>query len=400
MRPGDAKASAPASGIVTLRLAWLLPLLWFATLVAAAALAFGHIAFGGFIAGRISATLVGLATCLLASLLVDEFLGHGFGEGRRANQAVSQAVGVTPQTVELVATSLSGILRLVIAAFAVVFSVAPWGLQFGDVNPFDDTFLGFRLADLRLSIGTVGFALIAFVVGLFGTRLIVGWLDRRLLPLTTLDQGVRNSITTIVGYVGLAITIAVGLAQLGVNPQNLAVVAGALSVGIGFGLQSIVSNFVCGLIVLAERPIRVGDVVVIKGEEGKVKKISVRSTTIGSGDRSDLIVPNTDLITSIVRNRTLFDNRQRLKITVIVKHGSDPLKVRDIISTCAAHHANVLKQPAPVVLFMKFTEIGLEFELKCLVDHLDNTDTVRNDLHFQIDALFRQTGIRLASVAG
>jgi potassium-dependent mechanosensitive channel len=227
------------------------------------------------------------------------------------------------------------------------------------------------------------------------TRLATGWLDRRFLPHTRLDAGARYSVITVVGYGGLALTVIVALGQLGVNPQSLTVIAGALSVGIGFGLQSIVSNFVSGLIVLAERPVRVGDLVTVKGEEGRVKKISVRSTLIATGDRTDLVVPNTDLITSIVRNKTLTDDTQRLRVPLILDKETDIEVLHEILIKVAERHPNVAENPAPTALLMRIGEHGLEYEVRCFLVDLAASDTTRSELNSVWLTLFRRAGIRL-----
>ena len=228
---------------------------------------------------------------------------------------------------------------------------------------------------------------------------MVGWFDVQLLPRTALDQGVRNSITTILGYGGFAVAVAVCLSLLGINPQNLAVVAGALSVGIGFGLQSIVSNFVSGLIILAERPIRVGDVISVKGESGTVKKISVRSTLIRTPDRADLVVPNTDLITSIVRNRTFSTQTHRLGFTLLLDHDSDPDAAHDLLLSVIYHHPSILKDPMPTVFFDKATLGGLELEIKGVVDKIGDADKVRSELLYQMHRLLRAQGIKLGRMS-
>jgi small-conductance mechanosensitive channel len=202
----------------------------------------------------------------------------------------------------------------------------------------------------------------------------------------------------VLGYAGFAVTTLVTLSLLGINAQNVAVVAGALSVGIGFGLQSIVSNFVSGLIVLAERPIRVGDIVVVKGEEGVVERISVRSTLIGTAERSSLIVPNSDLITSIVRNRTLTDPTQQLRFNLLLDHDADPVRACELVMELARQHPHVLSSPLPRTLFMRLTELGQEFEIRCNIDRFENMLQTRSDLHLHIVLAFRKNDIRMARI--
>ena len=150
------------------------------------------------------------------------------------------------------------------------------------------------------------------MIGILATRAVQRWLNTQFLPRTTLDPSLQNSVSTIFGYLGVITALAIALAQLGVDFQKITLVAGALSIGIGFGLQSVVSNFVSGLILLAERPIRVGDIINVKGEEGRVLRIHVRATEIETGDRANVIIPNSELITQVVKNRTHTDTFARV----------------------------------------------------------------------------------------
>ena len=154
-------------------------------------------------------------------------------------RGLRRLAGVSRRTLDLTATALSGVLRFIIIVVVGLIVFMPWGLEYGDVNPFADFSTFVTTSDLRNWLGSFGFGLLAFVVGLLGTRLIVGWLNSALLPRMSLDSGIRHSIRTVLGYVGFAATAFVALSLMGVNTQNVAVVAGALSVGIGFGLQLI-----------------------------------------------------------------------------------------------------------------------------------------------------------------
>ncbi len=287
----------------------LAPLAWVVTAAAFACTLLGLTALGSFLIGRLLVTGVLVAFGWIVLIGVDT-LSVGAEDVARSPRLsrLCRTFSLRPELLALASIVVSGLLHALVVGAMVFVVIGPWSLAHGDLNPFQDAFLGTTVADLRGWIGAAGLALFVFGLGLLATRLATGWLDRRFLPQTRLDAGARYSVITVVGYGGLAVTLVAALGQLGVNPQSLTVIAGALSVGIGFGLQSIVSNFVSGLIVLAERPVRVGDLVTVKGEEGRVKKISVRSTLIATGDRTDLVVPNTDLITSIVRNKTLTDD--------------------------------------------------------------------------------------------
>jgi small-conductance mechanosensitive channel len=225
---------------------------------------------------------------------------------------------------------------------------------------------------------------------------VQGWLASRLLPRTRLDAGVRNSINTIFGYVGFIFALALGSAQLGLNFQNLAIVAGALGVGIGFGLQSIVNNFLSGLILLWERGVRVGDWVVIGTEQGFVRRINARATEVETFDRATLIVPNATLVSGIVKNWVHNDRVGRIIIALNVLYETDADQVREILIGVAKAQDLVLSIPAPLVLFSEFGDWGLKFQLICFVDDVEMAERVKSEMHFDLLRRLKEAGVRLA----
>jgi len=224
-------------------------------------------------------------------------------------------------------------------------------------------------------------------------RLMQRWLERELLPRTALEPSLQLSIVTIFGYVGAITAIAFALTGLGFDLQKIALIAGALSVGIGFGLQSIVSNFVSGLILLTERPIRVGDSIVVKGEEGWVRRVRVRATEIETFDRASVIIPNSEFITGVVKNWTRANRLGRIVIKVGVGYETDPDRVRDILTDIANAHPQVVQTPPPAAFLVAFGETALEFELRCVVAEVEKGLSVRSDLHYAIIQKFREAGI-------
>ena len=177
----------------------------------------------------------------------------------------------------------------------------------------------------------------------------------------------RDSIRTGVGYVGICAAALIAMSYAGFNLSNLAIVAGALSVGIGFGMQSVVSNFVSGLILLAERPIKVGDLVVAAGEEGYVRKISVRSTEIETFDGANVLIPNSFFISEKVKNWTLRNNTGRITIHVSVPHGTDPRQVTAILQQVAKAHPAIMRTPAPFIDFEDFGAGTFDFKLYAFI---------------------------------
>ena len=220
-------------------------------------------------------------------------------------------------------------------------------------------------------------------------------LNEKVFPRTRFDIGVRHSLSMALGYVGFAIAALIGINALGLDLSNLAIIAGALSVGIGFGLQAIVNNFVSGLILLVERPVKVGDWVIIGAHEGTVKRISVRATEIETFDRQSVIIPNSELISSAVGNWTHKDRLCRVIIDIGVAYGSDTSEVREILLRCASENSHVLKQPAPYVVFRNFGDSSLDFQLRCFLSDVDYFLVVPSELRFAIDEAFRQANIEI-----
>lgn len=210
-----------------------------------------------------------------------------------------------------------------------------------------------------------------------------------------MDAGVQNSLVTLFGYVGLVFAAAMALSIAGVDLSNLALIAGALSVGIGFGLQSVVNNFVSGLILLFERPIKVGDWIITPSGEGIVKKISVRSTEIETFDRSSIIVPNSELVAQTVTNWTHKNNMGRVRIPVGVAYGADPERVRDILMKCADENPLVVRYPEPFVSWEGFGASSLDFELRCFLSDIGRGLQVRTELRYAIFKAFKENGIEI-----
>ena len=224
-------------------------------------------------------------------------------------------------------------------------------------------------------------------------------LEQRWLKRTQMERGTRESMATITGYIGISIAILISLSVAGMDFSKLALIAGALSVGIGFGLQNIVNNFVSGLILLFERPVKTGDWIQVGTVEGYVRKISIRSTQIQTFDRSDVIVPNSDLIAGTVTNWMLYDQQGRIRVPVSVAYGSDTKLIKELLLHVAQEHEQVINSPMqapiPSVLFLGFGESSLDFELRCHIKNIDTRFTTVSDLNFAIDEIFRNNAIEI-----
>ncbi len=285
---------------------------------------------------------------------------------------------------------------VVLLLCGLVIGLFVWGADRQDVSEWVyQALFGFQIGQIRLSLVDIGVAVLVFVGLIVATRFVQRLLVERVLPQTRLDPGVRHSIGTATGYVGIVIAAAAGISALGLDLSNLAIVAGALSVGIGFGLQNVVNNFVSGLILLVERPIKVGDWVVVGNDQGYVKRIKVRATEIQTFDRASVFIPNSKIISEAVTNWTYADKMGRVIIPVGVAYGSDTARVREILLEVGRSHAEVLRDPAPSAVFRGFGDSALNFELRCYLDNVERTIGVTSDLCFAIDEAFRRNGIEI-----
>ncbi len=285
--------------------------------------------------------------------------------------------------------------------FVAVLAFAPpalllLGAEWADVRDgIVDAFIGFKVGNVNFSILKIITAVGVFLLIITLTRFVQKTAEVRVFPKSRIDVGVQNSLKTLIGYVGLVFAFLTGVSAFGFNLSNLAIIAGALSVGIGFGLQSIVSNFVSGLILLFERPIKVGDWIVTASGEGFVKKISVRSTEIETFDRAAVIVPNSELISGAVTNWTHKDKIGRMIINVGVSYEADPEEVLLLLEAVAKENTQVLKYPAPFVYFSDFADSSLNFELRCFTSDVKQGIMIRSNLRVAIFKKLKEAGISI-----
>ncbi len=259
--------------------------------------------------------------------------------------------------------------------------------------------LGFDAGSLHIAPANIIGAIAVLAIGISVTRWVKNRIISDLVKRTRLDRGGKEAMVTVSGYVGVIITLLIALGFAGISYTNMAIVAGALSVGIGFGLQNVVNNFVSGLILLFERPVRTGDWVIVGDTEGYVRKISIRSTQIETFDRADVIVPNSELISNKVSNLTLHDPWGRITVPVGVAYGSDIDKVIEVLLRVANEHKDVLTdQPEvskPKALFRSFGDSALDFELRCFINQIDKIIDITSELNIAIDRAFREAGISI-----
>ena len=237
-----------------------------------------------------------------------------------------------------------------------------------------------RLGTVRTTVGGVAGLLLtmAIVVGL--SRLLRFVLEQDLYPRLHLNRGVTYTLSTQVHYLLLGLGVLIGLSALGVDVSKLALVAGALSVGIGLGLQNLVNNFVSGLVLLFERPVKVGDIVQVADQAGSLQRIGLRASVLQTLEGSEVIVPNGELLSKSVTNWTLSNTRRRMLMNVGVAYGTDPDEVTEILLKIAQEHEDVLVAPAPDVLFLNFGDNSLDFQLRAWTERWDTWQAIRSDL--------------------
>ena len=392
----EEKALAEASGEPSRSVLWrwIVPLGWIVAIAAVVAAVTGYVGFAFFLTTQLVRFGFVLGALYILLQLIDEVILATFHEGTRLGALLTRSMGFGRETVEQIGVVLSGAARLLLIAVAALFVLTPIGISSQDVvSDAKTAFFGFKIGGFTFSLSTILTGLGFLMIGIAVTRGIQGWLDERFLPRTRLDVGLKNSIRTSFGYVGYVLAVMLAFSVVGLDLQNLAIVAGALSVGIGFGLQSIVNNFVSGLILLAERPIKAGDLVEIGTEKGFVRKINVRSTEIETFDRASLIVPNSSLISGNVKNWMHRDLTGRCVVNVGVAYDADPAQVRGVLLGCAEAHDKVLNFTAPSAFFVNFGDSALEFRLVCTVANVNDAFGVESDLRFAIVEQLRGLGI-------
>jgi small-conductance mechanosensitive channel len=373
---------------------------WLAVAIVVGSVLGGYVALASFMVDQVVWISIIVALLILAIALADEFIGGSLRGQSRISTTLQANTGLRRRSLEQIGVLASGAARLCLIIMAILLALAPWGIESTDLmGSLRAVFFGFSVGDVTISLSSILIAASLFTAGFIVTRIIQRWLDNTFLPATDLDAGLRNSIRTAAGYVGVITAGVIAFTYLGLSLERVTIVAGALSVGIGFGLQSIVNNFISGLILLWERPIRVGDLVVVGDGEGYVRRINVRSTEIQTYDRSTLIVPNSNLISGIVRNRVRNDRVGRVLVSVPVPRASDPDQVAEIMRRAALAHREIMSEPPPRVIFKKVTENTIDFDLVCFVDDIDAAARVSSDLYFDIFRELRKIGAQPAPPA-
>ncbi|HEY6941109.1 DUF3772 domain-containing protein [Dokdonella sp.] len=387
---GDAEKSA--------RPAWAglcIALLWAGVALAFVAALAGYVALAHQVARQMIGLGIVAVTFYLVVHLVEDLFAAALSS--QANWA-RRTFGLDQRVLDQIAVLASGLFRVLALVLALLAALAPFGTEPADLlSQLGRAAAGMKIGQIEVTPVAVFGALAVLALGIAAIRALQRWLHDSYLPTTRLDPGMRTSVTTLLGTAGIVVVVAFALSALGLGLDRIAWVASALSVGIGFGLQAIVQNFVSGLILLVERPVKVGDWVVLGDAEGDIRRINVRATEIQMGDRSTVIVPNSELITKSVRNVTLANAEGRVRFRVPLPLDSDPARVVDIIKAAFAAHPGVLRQPPPNVLLESIENGSLMFVVVGFIANPRQSGQVRSDLLLDILARLRAEDIALST---
>ncbi len=379
----------PLPGVVRI------PMLLLAAFVIIAAVS-GYVGLAKFAAAQIVITGAILATMLIG-LQTGRALGaDGALDATRLGARLKARFELSDTAMDQFGLLLSLGTYLMVVLVGVPLIALQWGFNRIDVSSFLYRIMtNITIGSFSISLFAILFGIILFVLGYVLTRQFQAWLDRNVMARSRLDTGVRNSIRTIAGYIGIGLAALVGVSAAGFDLSNLAIVAGALSLGIGFGLQNIVNNFVSGLILLAERPFKVGDWIVAGQTAGTVKRISVRATEIETFQKQTVILPNSELINQPVGNWTHRNHLGRVDVAVTVAYGTNPRMVHDLLLEIAGADPSVLKVPAPFVVFLGFGELALNFELRFHVKDVLEGSVIATRIRFAIVDAFEAKNIQI-----
>ncbi|MCB1393947.1 DUF3772 domain-containing protein [Nitrobacter sp.] len=393
----DEDETTPAASS-TQKSAWhlLIPVGWVLATAAVLGPLLGYVAFGRFVAKEMGVMVTALMSFVLLSRFAAVLISTTFAYNGTIGRFLRQTTGLGSSAVRQIAALLGGLVQLSLIGLTAFFILTTWGIRSDDVvTSMSSAFFSFQIGSITFSPSQILGALAVLTVGIVATRALKRWLEERFLPETNLDVGVRSSIGTGAGYAGVILATLIALSYIGLNLQNVAIVAGALSVGIGFGLQSIINNFVSGLILLVERPIKVGDRIEVGTRMGVVKRINVRATEIATYDNVSVIVPNAELISGQVVNWMHGSYSARLSVAVGTSYDADPDKVIKILLDIVAHHPRALKSPEPFAILGNFGTDSLEFTVFFHVAHIGIDAGAANEVRLEILKRFRKEGIEI-----
>ena len=377
-------------------LAALLSLAWLTLAVSVVCVLTGYVAFGNFVIKQ----LVWIATVLSSAYLLTTLIHDGCASLQTAVKRNADDENLTharTRTRSQALVLLSGLGRLLVVLLSLILLLAPFGEGPAELlGHIDYLHAGIAIGEVQIRPAAVLQSVVVLLLSFGAVKVFQRWLETQYLPTTSLDPGMRISAATLFGYAGYVLAVALALSAAGIGLERVAWIASALSVGIGFGLQAVVQNFVSGLILLAERPVRVGDWVSLGGVEGDIRRINVRATEIQMNDRSTVIVPNSEFITKVVRNVTHANPLGLVQIKLPMPLSTDPEQVRNLVLAAFQDHVEVLDEPMAKVFLDTIDANGLVFNATGYVNSPRVAYTVRSALLFDVLKRLREAGLSLA----
>nr|WP_312968199.1 mechanosensitive ion channel family protein [Brucella intermedia] len=359
---------------------------------------FGYIGMARFISQQIVVTGAFLVTMYMGFLTGRAISEEQAFASSQIGRAMRERFHFDDATLDQLGLAAGILINLVVALIGIPLVLMQLGFQWAELkSTFYQLMTGFQIGNMSISLMGLLSGVLLFVIGYLLTRWFQNWLDNSVMARGRVDSGVRNSIRTVIGYVGLCLAALMGISAAGFNMSNLALIAGGLSLGIGFGLQNIVQNFVSGLILLAERPFKVGDWVEAGTVSGIVKKISVRATEVETFQKQSIIVPNSTLINGNVGNWTHRNKLGRIDINVQASYTAEPRRVHALLLEIVRGHPSILKNPEPFVAFQNMNDSLMVFDIYAHVADITSTGGIKNELRFQIVERFNEEGLHLSS---
>ena len=359
---------------------------------------FGYIGMARFLAQQIVATSAFLVTMYMGFLTARAISEEQAFASSQLGRAFRERFHLDDATLDQLGLVAGILINLIVALVGIPLVLLQLGFQWSELQTtFLHLMTGFQIGSISISLMGLLTGVLLFILGFLMTRWFQNWLDNSVMARGRVDSGVRNSIRTVIGYVGLSLAALVAISAAGFNLSNLALIAGGLSLGIGFGLQNIVQNFVSGLILLAERPFKVGDWVEAGTVSGIVKKISVRATEVETFQKQSIIVPNSSLINGNVGNWTHRNKLGRIDINVQAAYTEDPRNIYTILMEIVSSHPSILKNPEPFIAFQSMTDSLMAFDIYAHVADITATGNIKNELRFLIVERFHEEGIHFAS---
>lgn len=360
----------------------------------------GYIAFARFLTYQVIWIALVLMTFYFLVLFATDLCAAIFSPQTASGKMLKKSLNFKDRHLEQMAIIFTAIAK---CSLLLLMIVSLFNGSFGTTTPNSllekiiAILSGEGLKQLNIVPGNLINAVICLAIGIYILRVTQRWLSQELLPKTIADIGIRASLVTLFSNVGYVLLILITLAALGIQWNNLAWIVSALSVGIGFGLQEIVKNFISGLILLTERPVKVGDMIGIGGVEGDVRRINVRATEIQLSDRSTMIVPNSQLISQNVRNATMGNAQGVVTIALTFPTDIDPEQVRNILLSAYQEYEAILDAPAPYVRFSQLGPDGIILSVTGYVASPRMVGSTKSELLFNILKLLRAHRVNMSS---